>query len=86
MTEPNLDPRPGAPKPVPTLGLKRIEHYALNILNSMAAGTNSGLSDGDIDFAIDHIVEAVEHLRSMSPLWDMHLEGVDIKSIEWAEH
>ena len=53
MTEPNLDPRPGAPKPVPTLGLKRIEHHALNILNSMAAGTNSGLSDGDIDFAID---------------------------------
>ena len=54
MTETSQDPRPAAQKPpVPATGLKRIEHYALNILNSMAAGTNSGLSDADIDFAID---------------------------------
>ena len=53
MTEANQDPRPDPPKPAPGAGLKRIEHYALNILNNMAAGTNSGLSDGDIDFAID---------------------------------
>jgi len=38
---------------MPPWGLKRVEHYALYILNGMAAGTNSGLSDGDIDFAID---------------------------------
>ena len=33
--------------------LKRIEHYALAILNGMAAGGSGGLSDADIDFAID---------------------------------
>jgi hypothetical protein len=37
----------------PHSGLKRVEHYALYILNGMAAGTNSGLSDADIDYAID---------------------------------
>lgn len=40
----------------------------------------------DIEYAIDHVTKAVEHLRSMSPLWDMHQEGVDINSIQWAEH
>ena len=53
---------------------------------SLRFGLGRFTSDEDIDHAIDHIVEAVEHLRSMSPLWDMHLEGVDIKSIQWAEH
>jgi hypothetical protein len=38
---------------VPHPGLRRIEHYALYILNGMAAGGSAGLSDGDIDYAID---------------------------------
>ena len=47
---PSLNP----PTPAsPQSGLKRVEHYALYILNGMAAGTNSGLSDADIDYAID---------------------------------
>ncbi|MBI3446048.1 MAG: IscS subfamily cysteine desulfurase [Magnetospirillum sp.] len=53
---------------------------------SLRFGMGRFTTDEDIDFAIDHIVEAVEHLRAMSPLWDMHLDGVDIKSIQWAEH
>jgi hypothetical protein len=54
MTEPGEAPFQTTPKlSVPPWGLKRVEHYALCILNSMAAGTNAGLSDGDIDFAID---------------------------------
>jgi len=73
MTEPNQDPRPGAPKPpAPTVGLKRIEHYALNILNSMAAGTNSGLSDGDIDFAIDVAERLAKKLAERG-----HIQGHD---------
>ena len=52
MSEPVDTPsttRPG----VPPWNLKRVEHYALIMLNSMAAGGSSGLSDGDLDFAID---------------------------------
>jgi hypothetical protein len=54
MTNPGEGPSLNSPKPanLPS-GLKRVEHYALSIINSMAAGTNSGLSDTDIDFAID---------------------------------
>jgi hypothetical protein len=54
MTPSGEEPSPYVPKPFgPPLGLKRIEQYALYILNGMADGTNSGLSDADIDFAVD---------------------------------
>lgn len=47
-----------ATNPIPSLppagqGLRRVEHYALYLLNGMAAAGSSGLSDGDIDYAID---------------------------------
>jgi cysteine desulfurase len=28
----------------------------------------------------------VHKLRELSPLWDMHKDGIDISSIEWAAH
>ncbi len=40
--------------------LKRIEHYALAILNGMAAGGSGGLTDSDIDYAID-VAERLAH-------------------------
>ena len=46
-----------------TFPLKRIEHYALALLNGMAAGGSSGLSDADIDYAID-VAERLAHKLS----------------------
>jgi cysteine desulfurase len=40
----------------------------------------------EVDFAIERIVAAVEHLRAMSPLYDLHQEGIDISTIEWQAH
>ncbi|EGF32849.1 Cysteine desulfurase [Oxalobacteraceae bacterium IMCC9480] len=40
----------------------------------------------DIDFTINLIKEKVAKLRDLSPLWDMHKEGIDISSIQWAAH
>jgi len=28
----------------------------------------------------------VARLRELSPLWDMHKEGIDLNTIEWAAH
>ncbi|MFZ4576599.1 MAG: aminotransferase class V-fold PLP-dependent enzyme, partial [Phycisphaerales bacterium] len=39
-----------------------------------------------VDFAIDKIVRAVTRLREMSPLYDMHKEGIDLSKVEWAHH
>ena len=32
------------------------------------------------------VVTAVERLRELSPLWEMHQDGIDIKSIQWTGH
>ncbi len=40
----------------------------------------------EIDYAIELIHKAVTKLRDLSPLWDMYLEGVDLKSVEWVAH
>jgi cysteine desulfurase len=39
-----------------------------------------------IDYTIDKVVGAVRKLRQLSPLYDMHKEGIDITKIEWAKH
>jgi cysteine desulfurase len=43
-------------------------------------------TEADVDTTIATMKRTVEKLRSMSPLWDMHLEGVDIASVQWAAH
>jgi len=40
----------------------------------------------EVDFAVGKIVAAVEHLRLMSPLYDLHKEGIDISTIVWQAH
>ena len=43
-------------------------------------------TEADIDYAIETIKLNVAKLRELSPLWDMHVAGIDIASIQWAEH
>jgi len=43
-------------------------------------------TEDEIDYAIRLITEKVAKLRSMSPLWEMHLEGVDLNTVQWAAH
>ena len=43
-------------------------------------------TEEDIDRAIAGITENVAKLRELSPLWEMHQEGIDLSTIEWAAH
>ena len=43
-------------------------------------------TEADVDYTIDLIKRKVEKLRELSPLWEMHQEGVDLSKIEWAAH
>ncbi len=54
--------------------------------SSLRFGLGRFTNEEQIDFAIDHVKTAVIKLREMSPLWEMFKEGIDLKSIEWAEH
>jgi cysteine desulfurase len=40
----------------------------------------------EIDYVVTTLRDRVARLRDLSPLWDMHQEGVDISSIQWAAH
>ncbi len=40
----------------------------------------------ECDYTVAQVVEAVKHLREMSPLYEMAKAGIDLKSIEWAAH
>jgi cysteine desulfurase len=54
--------------------------------SSLRFGLSRFTTDEQIDYAINHVKEAVTKLREMSPLWEMFKEGVDLSKIEWAEH
>jgi cysteine desulfurase len=43
-------------------------------------------TEEEVMYAADKIIEAVTKLRDLSPLFDMHNEGIDISKIEWAAH
>jgi cysteine desulfurase len=32
------------------------------------------------------VIGKVKKLRDMSPLYEMHQQGIDLKSIQWAAH
>ena len=43
-------------------------------------------TEEEIDYAIANIAENVAKLRELSPLWEMHQDGIDLSTIEWAAH
>jgi cysteine desulfurase len=40
----------------------------------------------EVGQVLDFAKFAVDKLRALSPLWDMHQEGIDLSTVEWAEH
>jgi len=43
-------------------------------------------TEEEIDFTVRLVTDKVAKLRSMSPLWEMHLEGIDLNTVQWAAH
>ena len=40
----------------------------------------------DADETIQLLLKVVDRLRELSPLWEMHLDGVDLDTVEWQAH
>jgi cysteine desulfurase len=40
----------------------------------------------EIDYVVTTLKERVAKLRELSPLWEMHKDGIDISTIQWAAH
>jgi len=40
----------------------------------------------EVDFTVDHLKTKVAKLRDLSPLWEMHKDGIDLSTVQWAAH
>ena len=54
--------------------------------SSIRFGLGRFTTEEEIDFVIQDVVRAVNHLRDMSPLYEMHRQGIDLKTVQWAAH
>jgi cysteine desulfurase len=54
--------------------------------SSIRFGLGRFTTDEEVDFAIEQTKHAVNHLRELSPLWEMFKEGIDLDKVEWVEH
>lgn len=43
-------------------------------------------TEEDIDYTVELMKSKIGKLRELSPLWEMHLDGVDLNTVEWAAH
>ena len=53
---------------------------------SIRFGIGRFTTEEEVDYAIALVKSKVANLRELSPLWEMHCEGIDISSIKWDEH
>ena len=54
--------------------------------SSIRFGLGRWTTEEELDFVADLVVDKVNKLREMSPLWEMHKDGIDLKQVQWAAH
>ena len=57
-----------------------------NAHSSIRFGVGRFNTEEEVDYVAELVVRSVAKLREMSPLWEMHQDGIDLKTIEWAGH
>lgn len=43
-------------------------------------------TEDDVDYAIQALTQGVNHMRDLSPIWEMYKEGIDLSTVTWSEH
>jgi cysteine desulfurase len=43
-------------------------------------------TEADIDATVELVTRNVRKLRDLSPLWEMHQDGIDLSKVQWAAH
>lgn len=43
-------------------------------------------TEEDIDFTVEALTKGVNHMRDLSPIWEMYKDGIDLENVQWSEH
>jgi len=54
--------------------------------SSIRFGVGRYNTEEEVDFVADLVIAKVNKLRELSPLYEMHKEGIDLKSVQWVAH
>jgi len=54
--------------------------------SSIRFGLGRFTTEEEVDYVADLVIEKVNKLRDMSPLYEMHKEGIDLTTVQWAAH
>jgi cysteine desulfurase len=54
--------------------------------SSIRFGLGRFNTEEEVDYVVEDVVRTVNHLRQMSPLYEMHKQGIDLKTVQWAAH
>ncbi len=54
--------------------------------SSIRFGLGRFNTEEEVDYVADLVIQKALHLRDMSPLYEMHKEGIDLKTVQWAAH
>ena len=54
--------------------------------SSIRFGLGRFNTEEEVDFVADLVIGKVKKLRDVSPLYEMHKEGIDLKSVAWVAH
>ena len=54
--------------------------------SSIRFGIGRFNTEEEVDYVADLVIRKVSKLREMSPLYEMHKEGIDLASVQWAAH
>jgi cysteine desulfurase len=52
--------------------------------SSIRFGIGRFNTEAEVDYVADRLIEVVQRLRELSPLYEMAKEGIDLKSVSWA--
>ena len=69
----------------PSYVISKMRHDDYYAHSAMRIGFGRFTTEEEVDILIESLTNAVNHMRSISPLWEMHKQGIDFKQIKWDE-
>jgi cysteine desulfurase len=54
--------------------------------SSIRFGLGRFTTEEEVDYVAELVIAKVNKLRDLSPLYEMHKEGIDLKTVQWTAH